>query len=44
VSGLVSLGYSPADAAAAVRKALEADATLTGTEQVIRAALGTMVG
>jgi Holliday junction DNA helicase RuvA len=44
VSALVALGYSPADAAAAVRKALESDTTLTGAEQVIRAALGTMAG
>jgi Holliday junction DNA helicase RuvA len=42
VGALVALGYSPADAAAAVRRALEADATLTGTEQVIRAALGSI--
>jgi Holliday junction DNA helicase RuvA len=44
VSALIALGYSPADAAAAVRRALDADATLTGTEQVIRAALGSMGG
>jgi Holliday junction DNA helicase RuvA len=44
VGALVALGYSPADAAAAVRRALEADATLTGTEQVIRAALGSIGG
>jgi len=44
VSALIALGYSPAEAAGAVRKALEADVSLAGAEQVIRAALGTMAG
>lgn len=42
VGALVSLGYSPADAAAAVRHALDADDSLSGPEQLIRAALGTL--
>lgn len=42
VGALIALGYSPADAAAAVRRALEANPGLSGTEQLIRAALGSM--
>lgn len=38
VGALVALGYSPAQAAAAVRRALDEDAGLTGTE-LIKAAL-----
>ena len=44
MGALIALGYSPAEAAGAVRKALEADASLTGAESLIRAALGTMAG
>ncbi|MCI0437150.1 MAG: Holliday junction branch migration protein RuvA [Gemmatimonadetes bacterium] len=42
VSALVSLGYSQAQAAAAVRKVLDTDAQPGGTQQLIRAALAAL--
>jgi holliday junction DNA helicase RuvA len=42
VRALVTLGYSPMDAASAVRDAVVAEPALTGTEQVIRAALAVL--
>jgi len=42
VAALVTLGYSPAEAATAVRKVLDGDPGLTGAETLIRAALGVM--
>jgi Holliday junction DNA helicase RuvA len=42
VRALVTLGYSPTDAAGAVRDAIDADPGLSGTEQVIRAALAVL--
>jgi holliday junction DNA helicase RuvA len=42
VRALVTLGFSPTDAAAAVRDAIDAQPGLTGTEQMIRAALAVL--
>lgn len=44
VSALVSLGYTPAQAAAAVRKVLDADPQAAGTQQLVRAALAELAG
>lgn len=42
VRALVTLGYAPTDAAAAVRDAIDAEPGLSGVEQVIRAALAVL--
>jgi Holliday junction DNA helicase RuvA len=42
VSALVALGYSAIEATAAVRRALDGEASPRTTEELIRAALGTM--
>ncbi len=42
IAALIALGYSPAAATAAVRRVLDADGSLAGTEKVIRAALGSI--
>jgi Holliday junction DNA helicase RuvA len=42
VAALITLGYSPAEAAAGVRRVLDADPGMTGTERLVRAALSGM--